>query len=152
MEYLKEYFIPNKPRINNDNEKTYHKDIYMPSCLVESGKKLLHSAPDGKFEFTEHAFTRIHQDDKRHDFTDNDVKNAITRLQFEDNPPTPFEVSTLDGEHATKACFRIQLGDRDIVIVIRKGIVITMWLNSKEDTHKTLDAKKYEPVPSKRKL
>ena len=47
-------------------------------------------------------------------------------------------------DEIVKAVIRTEWNDtKDIVIVIRKGIIITAWLQEKGDKHYTLDSKKY---------
>ena len=55
------------------------------------------------------------------------------------------EYNTVTGfEKVTKAVIRTEYNcNKDIIIVLRKNIIVTAWLNDKDDKHITLDDKKY---------
>ena len=64
-------------------------------------------------------------------------QSYLFEVETEYNTETRFET-------ITKAVFRTEYNDtKDIVIVVREGIIVTAWLQNKEDKHCTLNLKKY---------
>lgn len=54
-----------------------------------------------------------------------------------------FEVE-ISGNTCTKICVRLPYDDkRDLCVVLRGNLVVTVWFNRRNDSHKTLDASRY---------
>lgn len=120
-------------------QKLYHKDVFLPEEIAEAAKDMLN---DPAFHFSGHLKDHLEKPDQKHLLTEDAVWRAINNLKK--SPVTPFEVET-NRNKVTKAVFRTTFDkDTDISIVIRKHIVVTAWLNKKDDDHSTLDTSKYE--------
>ena len=95
-------------------------------------------------ELSKHLWQHIdeHKCDKKHCIDLQKLYIIINELKSYENVE-PFEVETEKGE-VTKCVVRTKYNDtQDIIIVFRKGIVVTAYLNDSNDKHLTLNSKNY---------
>ena len=119
--------------------KLYHKDVYfLPHfntqsfILIKSVKRL-----------SNHLWEHIDNSNKKR-YNIDVAKLYLILNSINESNCYPFEVETTD-DIVTKCVIRCEYDEgRDISIVIRDGIVVTSWLNFKDDLHVTLDRSKYE--------
>lgn len=116
----------------------YHREVYWKELFDAESQLLL----KGNILISNHLYKHIEQDTKpRYNIDIDKLFDTIEYLQ--DNKFYPFEVETDNGK-VTKAVVRVKYDNkRDISIVIRKGFIVTAWLNDNTDLHFTLDESKY---------
>lgn len=125
--------------------KLYHKEVYWEDWFNESAKNLVTTECD----LSNHLWKHIDEDeDKRYDIDLSLLYFIVKRLSKhglrDNNREGIFEVE-VENEEVTKCVVRcIYDKNRDISIVFRKGLIVTAWLNDKNDLHFTLDESKYE--------
>lgn len=123
----------------------YHKEVYWKDWFDNSAKSLITT----ECELSNHLWKHIEEDeDKRYDIDLSLLYLIVKRLSEnglrDSNREGIFEVE-VENEEVTKCVVRcIYDRNRDISIVFRKGLVVTAWLNDKNDLHNTLDESKYE--------
>ena len=130
--------------LQNKNVKLWHTEVYMPKeCLVQV-KKQKKMLIDNGYTKSLHIITdRLNNSkfDHKHDYNSKQLESAIFRMVYSD--VEPFEVETTNSK-VTKYVIRIEFDDlRDISIVVRGNVIITAWINYKDDKHYTLDKSKY---------
>lgn len=122
----------------NIKDGLYHKEIYWHSCFDNQAHNFLM----GELALSRHLKDAIYNDvraNKR--FSKGTILKSRKRLSNEIYKP--FEVLVENGV-VVKAVYRINHNKHnDICLVVRDGLIITAWLNSKCDEHKTLDKNKY---------
>lgn len=120
-------------------KKLYHRTICWGSDFDTQSKKLLLSVTN----ISKHLQNNMYKvNDPRYDIKSNVLYRIIRKLSKES--VKPFEVET-ENNKVVKAVIRTEYDKhRDISIVVRKGFIVTAWLNEKTDTHRTLDTNKYE--------
>lgn len=118
--------------------KRYHKDIWLPDNLIEECKQLVKTPK----KFSLHAYQRLNSKDRSHKVDRGLVVASLKKIQK--NPPEPFEVYTNNNGKAEKFCMRGHYKKDDIIFVFTKKLIVTFWLNDKNDSHKTLDEELYE--------
>jgi hypothetical protein len=114
----------------------FHKDIVFFPCHIAEVKELILSLKHRKLRFSCHALQELAKESEAviigqflKDYT----------LNFDD----VFELA-IDRGFIQKIGFRVNFGENDVVFVInRDKMVITLWLNDKKDTHKTLNVSLY---------
>ena len=124
----------------------YHAEVYMPNWVVCSARMMMTVADSAKM--SHHLWGWIHSKSfdwlarYKHRYTSDDIKRI--QREIKRNKPVPFEVGVERGA-VVKYAVRLSLDDdNDISMVIdRNGYIRTAWINSKEDTHRTLDKSKY---------
>lgn len=116
--------------------KLYHKDIYLPEKFEPASLRIIN------FTFSKHLKKRLENPpDEKHKISKAKLINAISDIKK--GKYILIEVEAND-DSVMKAVFRTEYNsDKDITIVFRWGIVVIAWLNSKSDTHTTLDRYKY---------
>jgi len=116
----------------------YHREVYWKELFDAESQLLL----KGNILISNHLYKHIEQNTKpRYNIDIDKLFDTIEYLQ--DNKFYPFEVETDNGK-VTKAVVRVKYDNkRDISIVIRKGFIVTAWLNDNTDLHFTLDESKY---------
>lgn len=112
----------------------YHKLIGFPSTLIiNSDYKIL-------VTYTQHA-----KNEAKKDRYGDIVLPQLVKFKKEDI----IEIETSDNIIVDKVLIRIQYDEKyDICLAILLGIglVKTLWLNDKKDSHKTLDKNKYDKL------
>lgn len=127
------------PNLSLSAEKTYHRDIGIPTNVTVPQRTV-------SCEYSGHA------DRERFD----DRYGTIPRLDDVDlTTADVVEVSTTDNK-LSKLLVRVphpEDNTLDVVMAIRPGetkkhpwLVVTSWLNKRNDTHQTLDRSKYATV------
>lgn len=145
----------------------FHKDVFMPQ-EAKNTSVVLNQAMTNYFlskHFEEHLNNQA-SEDRSHTYFRNVVINSLNEMCYQPKKILePFEVEYSKDFHffgkpgwfVTKYCVRVPYGvNDDLVIVIRpqwdkfrqsydvdKNMIVTAWLNHKEDSHTTLDASKY---------
>lgn len=128
-------------------ERLYHKDIYLPQCLINQA--ICQQQTTDEYMFTNHLKNRINCCDKSHNqVSAKKINNVLNKIK--QHPIIPFEIETrtIDGlEIVTKYVIRDKCSDsEDIIIVIRNYKVITAYINDSNDNHNTLNYSKYEKI------
>lgn len=124
-------------------EKLYHKDLGFPPKI----QKLLDVATDPsndyvmRLKYTRHAASQQY----RHVKKINGVVQLPDRVLYKDCEPV--EVRTKDGK-IIKVLYRTPYDkNTDLILVVahdlRVNLVVTLWLNDKDDHHDTLDKSRY---------
>lgn len=125
----------------------YHSEVFMPQNLVNQSLIMMKRARVARFSahvidwirgFNSESTLRQY----KHRYTETALRNALENISL--NRPNPFEVGVENG-YVVKYAVRVSLdADNDISVIIgANGVVRTAWINSKEDTHKTLNTEKY---------
>ena len=120
--------------------KLYHRNVFWKTDFDKESADLIKTVN----RLSYHVLDYIENSNaERRQFTARDIMTVIDRLK-KMNDVKSFEVET-DGHKVTKCCVRVNFNEKkDICIVCRFGKVITAWLCSKDDTHKTLNKSKYD--------
>lgn len=145
----------------------FHKDVFMPEGASEVATKL-NQLMTGYFlsnHFEEHLENQDIED-RSHTYFRNAVLNCLNEMCSEQRRMLiPFEIELSKDYHffgksgwfVTKYCVRIPYNLKsDLVVVIRpqwdrenqkydlsKNMIVTAWINHKDDSHFTLDNSKY---------
>lgn len=145
----------------------FHKDVFMPQDAKNSSV-VLNQAMNDYFlskHFEEHLNNQA-SEDRSHTYFRNIVLNCLNEMcSYRKKVLEPFEVEYSKDFHffgklgwfVTKYCVRVPYGlNDDLVVVIRpqwdkirhaydidKNLIVTAWINHKNDAHSTLDASKY---------
>ena len=123
----------------------YHIEVYMPDEYIQKTIELQKTL--GRYYFSRHLKDYFSFHDYKHAIDKKVLINCINNLRS--NPVTPFEIE-LDGDEVIKYVVRVPYSEElDISIAMLvcnswgNPMVKTAWLNSKDDTHHTLDFSKY---------
>lgn len=117
----------------------YHKQVFWKKDFDFESAKLIKTVD----HFSKHLEEYFGSDAERRQFDADAILKIIEKLKTFDSIKA-FEVET-DGHNLTKCVVRVGFnGKKDICLVFRKGLVVTAWLCSKDDNHRTLDKSKYE--------
>ena len=126
--------------------KLYHKEVYWKKYFDREAIKLAEKITETELSF--HIKNeRMKNPDKKHPYDFNGLVKAIERIK--NNEAYIFEVEVMaETGIISKAVYRVSYdNDNDISVVIRRDrnriFIVTAWVNSKEDIHKTLDKKNY---------
>lgn len=145
----------------SNKTKLYHEELYMPEEGLKSALQAQKEIRVIKFSY---HFTKQHLDttDYKHHLDKAKILLAISKMSSS-SPVKPFEIEMTQGSddkwYLTKYVVRVPYDySRDCSIVVlvafdsktnkqdfANAFIKTVWLNSKEDTHKTLDLSKYSP-------
>jgi hypothetical protein len=120
----------------------YHRLIFSP----EVGEQLLldsiRELNSKMTTYSDHAL------DKLFDLPKSCAQHAKDSIEGWLDVDSVFEYYKSDGGHVNKICFRIQDGAADgidiIFVLNRNRSVVTLFLNNKSDTHKSLNYDLYE--------
>lgn len=116
----------------------YHKEVFWKNNFEKEALDLVFTVRRLSYHLLEH----LNNADEKHEYTLKGISKAFNAIKF-DNKGYLFEVEETDGK-VTKAVYRVQYdNDKDICLVIRKGLIATAWVNKKNDKHFTLDKTKY---------
>lgn len=123
----------------------FHTDVYLPECIkLKTGRviRLQDSNLQGRMKPSQHALRAAVTD--RYGLIEIPMYFDARYAKLIEIEVDPYS------SRVTKRVFRQKYNDEyDLVLVITSEWVIkTVWLNSKKDLHKTLDASKYVPKPS----
>lgn len=140
--------------------KLFHKDVFVPAgvdAVCNDLQKCL-----GKYFFSNHFSGHIDnqaEEDRSHTYIEDVVVECLNSLKV--TPREAFEIELgkdyykfgKAGWFVIKYCCRIPYSaDQDLVVVIRpqyKGstvvdnMIVTAWMNSREDSHTTLNGDRY---------
>jgi hypothetical protein len=116
----------------------YYKEIYWSDSFDSQSLTLIRSIE----RLSNHVYEHIESGKPRYDINIRQVYFIIQDIN--ESNCHPFEVE-VENDKVVKCVIRVRYDDeRDISIVVREGFIVTMWVNSNMDTHKTLDRSKYE--------
>ena len=135
-----------------------HKDVFLPNQFKEDCKKLQQGL--GDYIYSRHMIEHLTDltPDRSHryfngDITEKDIDKLIESLATTQREVFEVEITKgSNGFYVTKYCCRIPFNnDQDFVVAIRPrylvggilSMVVTGWLNHKDDAHYTLDESKY---------
>lgn len=130
-----------------ENTRLLHKDVWMPEW-VKSKSKFLMSKRTNLFISYHLMNERFDNPNRSHDISATDVLRIANTLNAK--PVEPFEVELeydyfLKKWMITKYVVRLPYtSTQDVSIAIRNRKIVTVWLNSTTDNHKTLDTSKYD--------
>lgn len=122
----------------------FHKDVFMPSDIQEQCKLLQKDMKH--YTFSKHFLTHLKKkEDFKHNYLVHIVHKCLKSLV--NTPQEAFEIEFKDNKIA-KYCCRIPYSKKnDLVVVIKpilmNNLIITAWLNRKNDVHKKLNKDKY---------
>lgn len=117
----------------------YHKQVFWKKDFDVESAKLIKTAN----RFSKHLQEYFNDTKDNRNFNASDIIRIVDKLKTFDTVKC-FEVET-DGHTLQKCVVRCGFnGKKDIILVFRKGLVVTAWLCNKDDNHKTLDKSKYE--------
>lgn len=142
--------------------KLFHKDVYLPKDVNDNVIKLQKAFKN--YKISKHLQEHLSRGkDRSHNYLGTILNSCLNTISS--NPQEPFEVELSKDYHlfgtsswmVTKYCVRIPYNKKqDIVVAIRPrwnkdkngydfedNFIVTAWLNANNDTHITLDAKKY---------
>ena len=145
----------------------FHKDVFVPNGIQSIVKSLQRDLKDYQLSkhFSEHLNNQAIED-RSHTYIKDIVMDTLNGLANGFNEPQEaFEIELsksyndfgVSGFLVTKYCIRLPYDEnQDLVIVIRPGwnkekldydedvnLIVTAWMNSRDDAHFTLDASKY---------
>lgn len=132
----------------------YHRDVYFPEGLLDRAKDFLKGLRSGVVKYSRHFFNNPFVNNSmstgatRNHYYEPHVAKNILRRAIDLGVGDIFEICTnLSGE-VVKIGIRTDYDDRDsIVFIIMRagngGLVKTVWLNRKNDKHRTLNSGKY---------
>jgi len=145
----------------------FHENVFFPEGTEEAVLKLQRSMKNYFLSrhFEEHLNNQD-TEDRSHTYFRNYVLNSLNQMISNSRVVRkPFEVELSKDYHffkksgwfVTKYCIRIPYDSTsDLVIVVRpqwnsktltfdldRNMIVTAWINHKDDDHKTLDADKY---------
>ncbi len=116
--------------------KRFHKDIYFPDKTKVY--KLSHMLNKKSWSFSSHCLENL----KYRAFDNAKILQYIRDSKL--RPEWIFEYYILGGE-IQKICYRIPYSHSDIILVVsRDKHIITVYLNSKNDNHETLNKNLYQ--------
>jgi len=123
------------------NLKLYHRKIKWLDYLDRQSFEIIKNVK----EISCHAYNHIiDKKQKRYNIDLGKMWDIIEDITLENCKPFEAEVN-VDLAQVTKCVIRLSYDfKRDISIVFRDGVVITCWVNNKDDLHNTLDVSKYE--------
>jgi len=122
----------------------FHKDVFIPSNIQEQCKLLQKDMKH--YVFSKHFLTHLKEkEDYKHNYLVHIVHKCLKSLV--NAPQEAFEIEFKE-DRITKYCCRIPYSRKnDLVVVIRQSalhnLVVTAWLNRKNDIHKSLNKDKY---------
>lgn len=118
--------------------RLYHRNIFWTNLFDEQSMDLIASAN----KLSKHLESDLDNPRKKHEIDIRKLFLIIRALQNTD-VITPYEVETEDFI-VMKCVVRCPYDEtRDISIVFRQNLIVTAWLNNKEDVHNTLNHKRY---------
>ena len=126
---------------NSNNTKLYHRKLKWHDYFDKQSFEIIKNVK----EISCHAYNHIiDKRQKRYNIDLGKMWDIIENISLENCKP--FEIEFDENlEQVTKCVLRLNYDfKRDISIVFRDGIIITCWLNDKNDLHYTLDESKYE--------
>lgn len=117
----------------------YHRNI---DYLNEWDSQSLEIVKSAK-RLSSHMWHHLDHTDKKHNIDLQKLFLIVKNLQKYTNVE-PFEVEVEKGD-VVKCVIRTEYDDEyDISIVFRKDVIITAYLNKKDDLHSTLKSEKYD--------
>ena len=141
--------------------KLFHSEVYLPIKTQEVCKELQQNLNDYFFSrhFEEHLENQI-VEDRSHTYLKDVIVECINSLKTRQQPVFEVELGKdyhyfkKPGWFVTKYCCRIKYSEeQDLVVAIRpqytdgkyngNNMIVTAWMNSREDNHYTLDRTKY---------
>lgn len=123
------------------NIKLYHRKIKWHDYFDKQSFQIVKNVQ----EISCHAYNHIiDKRQKRYNIDLGKMWDIIENINLDDCKPFEVEVDENLNE-VTKCVLRLEYDcKRDISIVFRERVIITCWLNNKNDLHYTLDISKYQ--------
>ena len=136
----------------------FHVAVFMPEEVQQQAIKL--QKEFDKYEISNHLSDNLTNQNKNssHDYNEN-ILEAIDAIKKNVQPAFEIEITKFDNAwFVSKYCVRIPLKNKksDAVVVVKpyynkqtgeydqsKNCIKTVWFNSKNDSHATLDTDKY---------
>ena len=116
----------------------YHRDVFFPETAQQDLEAFTVSINGKAWRPSAHCLENL-----KHRTVDLEALLSFivsARLYSKDI----FEYYTIPSGHIEKACYRVQYGVYDIILVISdEKNIITIYLNSREDKHETLKKELY---------
>ncbi len=144
--YNKEKYFKGEMKMQKENLKWYHKDIYFVPTFYSICDEMLKNR---ECIFTNHCMDRC----KEKGISISRVKTILNNIKYDISDYELFEVQN-GTRYIIEFALRVRYSSNsDISIVFANDydkrtktpflIIKTMWLNNNDDIHSTLDAKKY---------
>ena len=113
----------------------YHKVLGIPENVKIKAKDFTRQLSAFKMGFSSHALEALQ---------DESEKEAIREAIFNYRASYADVFEVVEYGHIEKLGFRIPFNDRDIIFIVNSwGKIVTIWTNSKNDLHNTLNAANY---------
>lgn len=133
----------------------FHKDVFFPKGINEACKNLQKAF--GAYSFSRHLTEHFEDqpiENRSHKYEKDIVEECLSTLRDTQRDVFEVEMTYSDsGWDITKYCCRIPYDEhQDVVVAIRPRIanhrvignlVVTAWMNARDDSHTTLDKSKY---------
>jgi len=117
----------------------YHKDIGFPEAVEQALNSAKEKGTRIKLWYGKHAYRAAHSD--RYGTINLPKRIAVAEAEA-------VEVEVVENV-LTKVVFRVhydEIHDLAVVVMLKDGFVKTVWLNRKDDQHRTLNTSKYTLV------
>lgn len=119
----------------------YHRDCFWQNSFYNRMKRDLMN--EEYMVLSNHLESYFKNRTRSHEIDRDRLIRCVMNIFYNRRWNELFEVEIEDGR-IVKAVVRTNYNKtQDICIVFRKGLVVTAWLNDREDKHPTLDKKKY---------
>ena len=118
----------------------YHEDFFMPEGIQDECIRLCRQ--NTPHRFTYHVLKNLKKRDKSHAIKGGEkrLKKLLRKLEL--NWVKPFEVYADKDKHPKKYAMRIEMSEsEDVIFVLSDRVVITYYINNKNDPHHTLGNK-----------
>ena len=138
------------------NKRLLHKDVFMPGIIIKAVNSLINNFKS--YYFSKHLKDRLADTnkDRSHNYLESSILKTLNNIKESAKDIFEVELTEINNKwYVTKYCFRADLNNKeDIVIAIRpqldnghyiyNDLIVTAWINSRDDSHQTLDFSKYD--------
>ena len=123
--------------MNDSTTRLYHRNVYWKKWFNTASYRIISTVNDFSIHFYEN----------QHNISIWRVDKILEDIRARKQWYYLFEIATQyekRREHITKCCIRTHYDEiNDITIVFSEDCIVTAWLNKTNDTHTTLNYKKY---------
>lgn len=116
----------------------YHKKVYIPDNIKSKLEPFTDRLNSLNWQYSRHCIDNL----KYRCYNIKDILSFIKNLKL--NYKSIFEVYADDNNKIKKVCYRVEYKSFDIILVINKNKkIITIYINTKNDKHITLNKNLY---------